>query len=126
MGESHAHPTNPSEVVYGERLRVGDVIQPEDVYDSTSGKWEKAPCPGAVLQKGFAAYWVRKETVASGMSIDARKARALMHIIGKMIARYQNSHVGNLNESIFELFEVAKQVQHAEDSSSLIEAIERI
>lgn len=63
MAEWHFHPMNPSQVVFGERMKAGMVIMPGDVYDSTSGKWETAPCPGSVLQEGFAAYWVRKELV---------------------------------------------------------------
>ncbi len=45
--------------VFGYRLEVGDTIQPDDVYDSTSGKWERAPCPGLKLGEGALAVWVR-------------------------------------------------------------------
>lgn len=45
--------------VFGERLKPGDTIAPDDVYDSTNGKWEKAPYPGLVLQKGTTTIWVR-------------------------------------------------------------------
>lgn len=61
MAEKHVHPMNPDQVVFGRRLNAGEVIQPEDVYDSTSGRWEKAPCPGVVLQVGCTTYWVRRE-----------------------------------------------------------------
>lgn len=57
---------------------------------------------------------------------DSRKAKALMIIVQKMIARYQNSHSGNLDEEIFKLFEKAKRVHRAEEHNSLTEAIENI
>jgi hypothetical protein len=41
---------------------------------------------------------------------DAKKADALMIVIHKIIARYQNSHAGNLDEAIFVLFNEAKAV----------------
>jgi len=59
--EAYRHPRNQFEVVIGIRLRAGDTIQEDDVYDSTSGRWEKAPCPGLVLQEGCKTYWVRPE-----------------------------------------------------------------
>lgn len=49
-----------------------------------------------------------------------------MIVIEKLIARYQNSHGGNLNEDIFKLFEKAKRVHHAKDQASLTEAINDI
>ena len=61
MLEQHIHPMNPSQVVFGGRLQAGETIQAGDVYDSTSGKWEKAPCLGVVLQEDCNIYWVRKE-----------------------------------------------------------------
>ena len=57
---------------------------------------------------------------------DSKRARALMIVIHKMIAMYQNSHRGNLNEEIFKLFEKAKTVSFAEDHESLAEAINNI
>ncbi|MBI5421335.1 MAG: hypothetical protein HZA35_03460 [Parcubacteria group bacterium] len=48
-----------NEEVYGRRLKPGEVIEADDVYDSTSGQWEKAPCPGLVLQEGNETVWVR-------------------------------------------------------------------
>lgn len=62
MAEQHTHPMNPSQIVFGRRLHAGETIQVGDVYDSTSGKWEKALCSGSILRKGCATYWVRKET----------------------------------------------------------------
>lgn len=57
MAKWHTHPLDSSQVVYGERLNAGTIIQSDDVYDSTSGKWEKAPCPGVVLGEGCQTYW---------------------------------------------------------------------
>lgn len=55
----HRHPLNRHNIAFGERLRTGDTIQPDDLYDSTTGMWEKAPCPGVVLQEGCSTYWIR-------------------------------------------------------------------
>lgn len=55
-----------------------------------------------------------------------RKARALMIVIQKMMARYQNRHSGDLDEDIFKLFEKAKVVNWAEDHESLVRAIENV
>lgn len=59
--EAHAHPRNPSQVVFGYRLQPGEIIRRDDVYDSTSGTWEKAPCPGLTLGEGNATIWVRTQ-----------------------------------------------------------------
>jgi len=61
MVEIHYHPKNKGEVVIGRRLVSGERIKAGDVYDSSCGKWEKAPCPGLVIQAGSTTYWVRKE-----------------------------------------------------------------
>jgi len=61
MGKMHAHPMSPNRIIFGERLEPGVVIQPGDVYDSTSGTWGKTPCPGIVLQKGCTIHWIRPE-----------------------------------------------------------------
>ena len=57
---------------------------------------------------------------------DSKRARALMIVIEKMVATYQNSHPGDLNEVIFKLFEKAKTVNFTEDHKSLAEAIKNI
>ena len=59
-------------------------------------------------------------------SKDSKKARALMIVIQKMIALYQNTHRGKPCEGIFKLFETAKRVSYAKDSDSLTEAINEI
>ena len=57
---------------------------------------------------------------------DARKAGALMIVIQKMIAMYQNSHRDNLDNEIFKLFEKAKRVHRAKEHEALTEAIKDI
>ncbi|MEK7114854.1 MAG: hypothetical protein AAB847_00630 [Patescibacteria group bacterium] len=57
---------------------------------------------------------------------DVKRAKALMIVVQKMIAMYQNSHSGNLDDNIFKLFEKAKRVHYAEDRDSLNEAIKNI
>ncbi|MBI5254225.1 hypothetical protein HY932_00350 [Candidatus Falkowbacteria bacterium] len=49
----------------------------------------------------------------------AKKAGALMAILHKMIAMYQNEHAGNLHEPIFVLFNRAKGVYLAESDAAL-------
>jgi len=57
---------------------------------------------------------------------DSRQAKALMVVIRKMIAKYQNSHGGNLDDEIFRLFEKAKRIHYAEDSGFLTAAIKNV
>ncbi len=48
--------------IHGRRLENGDVLQKDDVYNSSSGFWEKCPCPGPVLQSSNdIVIWVRPE-----------------------------------------------------------------
>lgn len=46
--ERRKHPGSGLKV-YGELLKPGDKIEPNDMYSSTNGRWEKAPCPGLGL-----------------------------------------------------------------------------
>lgn len=55
---------------------------------------------------------------------DAKRARALMIIIQKMVAIAQNH--GGLPEDFYVLFEKAKRVKFADDRNSLTEAINHI
>ena len=41
-----------SDQVSGRRLRVGETIHEDDLYASSSGRWERVPCPGLVVQEG--------------------------------------------------------------------------
>ncbi len=59
---------------------------------------------------------------ALGVS-ESKKVTALMIVIGKIIARYQNQHAGNLDEEIFKLFEKAKVIKSAKDDISFQSAI---
>lgn len=46
--------------VFGFELEAGDTLEPDDVYNSTSGNWEKCPCPGLTLGgEGANVKWVR-------------------------------------------------------------------
>jgi hypothetical protein len=58
----HEHPRNPNVTVFGVQLKPGDVIQPDDVYDSSSGRWETVPCPGLKIGEGISTIWVRPAT----------------------------------------------------------------
>jgi hypothetical protein len=59
-------------------------------------------------------------------SDDSKRSRALMIVIEKIIATYQNSHRGNLDEEVFKLYEKAKRIKFAKDHDSLTEAIKNI
>lgn len=55
--------------------------------------------------------------------MEERRKLALMIIIEKMVARYQNQHRNNLDEKIFVLFEKAKRVYRAENIEILMDAV---
>lgn len=57
--EIHKHPLWPHQIIEGRKLNAGETIKANDRYDSTSGKWEKSPCPGLILQEGCKTIWVR-------------------------------------------------------------------
>ena len=54
-----AHSIWKREIVWGIRLSPGDVLEETDMYDSTTGKWAKCPCPGLVVPKDTKTIWVR-------------------------------------------------------------------
>jgi hypothetical protein len=62
--ETIAHPRSGTEIT-GYRLQPGDTIRSTDVYDSTNGRWDAAPCPGLTLGEGTATVWVRPEGASS-------------------------------------------------------------
>lgn len=50
--------------VFGHLLEAGDKLEPDDVYASSNGYFEKCPCPGLKLENvsdrdGRAVVWVR-------------------------------------------------------------------
>ncbi|MEK7498383.1 MAG: hypothetical protein AAB611_00810 [Patescibacteria group bacterium] len=55
----HQLVTAQNKMIYGRRLKPGEIIEPDDVYDSASGLWERAPCPGLTLGEGDSVVWVR-------------------------------------------------------------------
>lgn len=56
--ESHRHPVS-GQIIRGVRLKLGDKTQASDVYDSTSGRWEKVPIAGVILTEDTGAILVR-------------------------------------------------------------------
>ena len=55
----HTHPLDNANFVWGVRLHPGDKIMEGDCYASSTGRWSEAPCPGAIIEEGSTAYWVR-------------------------------------------------------------------
>ncbi len=54
---------NMENSVVGYELETGDILQQNDVYNSSSGKWEKCPCPGLMIQieRDSSVIWVRPD-----------------------------------------------------------------
>ncbi|PIT88526.1 MAG: hypothetical protein COU29_01955 [Candidatus Magasanikbacteria bacterium CG10_big_fil_rev_8_21_14_0_10_36_32] len=74
--ELHTHPKNPNEKIFGQRLQAGDIVEEDDVYDSSSGKWEVCPCPGLTLQESVNTYWVRPDGITAEQKRHERLAAA--------------------------------------------------
>ncbi len=51
-------------VVVGFKLEHGDTTQENDVYESTSGRWEKIPNPGITLGQSHGATIIRPSKVS--------------------------------------------------------------
>jgi len=47
------------QVVRGVRVRVGKFLRKDDVFESSTGNWEKCPCPGTRLVSTHVT-WVRE------------------------------------------------------------------
>jgi len=45
--------------VYGTRLAPGTVLEPNDLYDSTTGIWDKCMCVGTKVPDRDDVVWVR-------------------------------------------------------------------
>lgn len=58
MDQFHTHKTS-GRLTYGRQLQPGETIEASDVYDSTNGTWELAPCSGLKLGEGVDTVWVR-------------------------------------------------------------------
>ena len=54
----HRHTGSDAEI-FGIQLGPGDTIEPDDVFNSASGKWIASPCSGTRLMPGCLIYWVR-------------------------------------------------------------------
>lgn len=50
--------------IYGAQLESGDVLEANDRYDSSSGRWDLCPCPGLKIEAGVATVWVRPMEMA--------------------------------------------------------------
>lgn len=64
----------PDARIFGSQLIPGDIIETTDVYNSTSGTWEIAPCPGCTLSEGVSTTWVRPCT-----PIEEEQSKAPTH-----------------------------------------------
>jgi hypothetical protein len=62
----HEHPRS-GERIPGRRLQPGEKIHEDDRYDSSSGRWERASCPGLVIGEGCATYWVRSSATDNAL-----------------------------------------------------------
>ncbi len=54
----HTHPISRI-AVYGRKLRPGEVVWDEDVYDSSDGTWRPCPNPGGPIIEGDHVIWIR-------------------------------------------------------------------
>lgn len=56
----HTHPRNVRDLpIFGMKLESGDILEKDDVYDSSNGLWERCTCPGLPLSEGCATVWIR-------------------------------------------------------------------
>jgi len=63
MRAIHQHPQDAREMVEGRALEPGEILQKDDMYSSSGGKWERIPEPfvGNSVQEGHGAMLVRPE-----------------------------------------------------------------
>lgn len=50
-----------AQAIRGFKLEPGDVLEKDDVYDSTNGNWEPCMVPGLTLGDGVTTVWIRPE-----------------------------------------------------------------
>ncbi len=55
----HVHPENMTARIYGAQLETGDIVQADDLYNSSGGNWQSCPCPGLTITMGVSVIWVR-------------------------------------------------------------------
>ena len=55
----HSSPNGRHDKIFGHLLEPGDVIEHDDLYDSTTGHWWRSTVAGCTLGAGSAATWVR-------------------------------------------------------------------
>ena len=67
----HLHPVSPHRLVFGSLIEAGDILEATDVYDSTSNKWERCPCPGIILEVASDhVRWVRPRPVLDARAVQ--------------------------------------------------------
>lgn len=54
----HIHPKSGQELL-GEQLIPGETIRDGDLYDATSGRWDRCPFVGNTVEEGSAAIIIR-------------------------------------------------------------------
>ena len=54
----HDHPYASTNYIIGILLQPGAILEANDVYASTTGRWTKCPCPGITLSE-TETIWVR-------------------------------------------------------------------
>ncbi len=54
----HKHPKSGKEI-RGRKLKPGDVLEVNDVYDSLDGEWEKVRAIGTTIPQSDHMLWVR-------------------------------------------------------------------
>ena len=61
MKTIHQHPQDATELIEGRELQPGEILQTDDVYSPTTGKWEPIPEPfvGNTVMKGHGALLIR-------------------------------------------------------------------
>jgi len=73
----HLHPQSRIPIA-GILLGVGAKLQKDDRYASTDGKWQLCPIPGAIIQRGCEAIWVRPD---AELSIEAKYLLAELSVV---------------------------------------------
>lgn len=75
--QRHVHPVS-GEVITGIQLVEGAILRDEDVYDSTTGKWERLPIMTGGRLSQTRTIWVRPQ----GISDEARHLLMILSVRG--------------------------------------------
>lgn len=73
--QDYIHPLNADEVLRGNKLGAGKVLQEGDMYDSTTGKWEECPSSllGSRVNGRSPAIWIRPATIQACTYCEDKK-----------------------------------------------------